>query len=170
MDLLQSFLSDAPTGVYGKWLGTGVREADFQEWCPFSSSSLTFRSSYPLWLETQQPRSTWVGDKACLAPHLHSGLFLKCCQDRPVQGKVPRLPFLFLLLTGMSHNDRRPGKAPVVSQHHLLSATPSGLPSWATQSLPRVEEQHSPGWEVPPGFGPRWVSWSWHYLMRNEET
>ena len=81
--------------------------------------------------------------------HLHPGLFLKCCQDRPVQGKVPQLPSLFSLLTGMSHSDRRPGKAPVVSQRHLLSATPSGLllgphkpcQGWRN-STPQAERYH----------------------------
>ena len=96
------------------------------------------------WRSSSLGAHEWM-TKPARPTHLHPGLFLKCCQDRPVQGKVPQLPSLFSLLTGMSHSDRRPGKAPVVSQRHLLSATQSGLPSWATQALPRVEEQHSPG-------------------------
>ena len=74
-------------------------------------------------------------------------LFLKCCQDGTIKGEAPWLLSLFSLLAGMSHNDREPRKAPSMSQHTLPSATPSGLPCWATLSLQVA------GGTAPPGLG-----------------
>lgn len=81
-----------------------------------------------------------------------------------------QLPSLFSLLTGMFHSDRRPGKAPVVSQRHLLSATPLRLPSRATQALPRVEEQHPGAERYHPDLGRGGCPGAGHYLIRNEGT
>ena len=163
MDLLQSFLSDAHTAVYGKWLGTVVREAIPRGGVPFSNSSLTFRPPYPLWwwvflwLEIQRPRSTWVDDKACPAHSSPSWAIPEVLpgQTRTRQGSPAAV---FVLIADWN-----------VSQWQAARKSPCSVPapspfsntvrlaSWAAQALPRVEEQHSPGWEVPPGFGPRRV-------------
>lgn len=144
------FLSDASLGVYGRcWGWTRGR-------CPLHHRVLTFRSPCLL----QWCSSSWrtsgarkEGDKAWLAPN--PGLFLKCCQDRTIKDEAPGCCLCSPLLAGVSHHDRQPRKAPTMSQPTLPSATPSGLPCWATLTPLVAGRMHPMGWEGPPEFWPR---------------